>query len=757
MSQDPLKFARGRGAYLSDLRLPDLRHVKFARADSARGTGLHVTVPPSVAAAGCRAFTGADIDIADIVVPITRPGVLNPARPVLARDEHRFVGEPIAVVIAEDEYLAEDLTGDITYTSTPEPAITDPIAAAAPDSPLVHASFDSNVLFEESVTAGDDTYAQAFGDLREVSVALRSGRVTAVPLETRGIIASGTADGVRVWSSTQSPHLLRDLIAAQTGLPPTKVRVRVPDVGGGFGLKAHAYPEEVVVAVLAYRLQANLRWVEDRVENLSAACHSRDQHVTATAVVEPNGRIRGVRADIVVDMGAYGVFAHGHLLEALGTPAMIPGPYQLDYYSYRVRTITTNKAPLGAYRGVGLPVATLTHERLLEHVAAHVGRDSIELRRVNMITKAQNPYTTLTGQKYHNVDFDHALSAVTDDITSHRVECEADLGEDWLVGVGVGLYIEYVASGSGVFKKRGMVGLAGYDEFELALTEDGSVSLHNSLPSMGQGVYAASERLLHDLTGIDRSGLRLPTVDTAEAAISGNGTFASRSAVLSAAGVREAYNNLVEAITMGACSTYQVDEGAVTVHQDLSVDVETGAGVRLSRAGVARALEEKFRVGTSHIDPAAPVHPSGAHGCLLAVHKFTGAIRVLRYTVADECGVRLAPDVVEGQVRGAVAQAISGALQEEILYDPTGQITNPSFVNYGLLTAAELPDIIHLPFTTDASIEANEVKGTGEAGMLAPGATILNALSDALGTPCDTLPVHRDWVLTQLARLAEER
>src|SRR5699024_3056102 len=156
------------------------------------------------------------------------------------------------------------------------------------------------------------------------------------------IIASGTSDGIRIWSSTQSPHLLRDLIAAHTGLPPTKVRVRVPDVGGGFGLKSHAYPEEVMVAVLAYRLQGNLRWIEDRVENFSAACHSRDQHVTATALVTPNGRICGVRADLIVDMGAYGVFAHGHLLEALGTPAMIPGPYQLDYYSYRVRTVATN-------------------------------------------------------------------------------------------------------------------------------------------------------------------------------------------------------------------------------------------------------------------------------------------------------------------------------------------------------------------------------------------------------------------------------
>lgn len=756
MTQDRTRFARGEGAYLGDLRFPNLRHVKFKRADGARGTGLQVSIPPSVSAAGALAYTGQTIDIDDIAVPIARPGVLNPARPVLAREEHRFVGEPIAAVIAADEYLAEDLVGQISYTSHTEPAITDPLTAAEPTSPVVHSSFSSNVLFEESVSAGDKAYTHASGDLREVTVTLRSGRVTAVPLETRGIVACGSETGVQVWSSTQSPHLLRDLIAFHTGLLPSQVTVRVPDVGGGFGLKAHAYPEEVIVAVLAHRLRANLRWIEDRVENLSAACHSRDQHITATAVVDPSGRIRGVHADVVVDMGAYGVFAHGHLLEALGTPAMIPGPYQLDHYSYRVRTVSTNKAPLGAYRGVGLPVATLTHERLLEHVAAELGRDSVELRRTNMITKDQNPYTSLTGQKYHNVDFAHALETVTTDITAHRAACAASLDDDWLVGQGFGLYIEYVASGSGVFKKRGMVGLAGYDEFEITLTGAGSLSLQTSLPSMGQGVEAATGKVLGDLTGMQPSALHLPTVDTGDAAISGNGTFASRSAVLAYAGVREAYHDLAKAITLGACSTFLVDKGAVTVNKDLSVEIHSGDGRHLTRAEVAQVLEEKFRVGSSHIDPPAPVHPSGAHGCLLAIHRHTGAIKVLRYTVADECGIRLAPEVVEGQVRGAVAQAISGALQEEIRYDETGQITNPSFVNYGMLSAAELPDIIHLPFTTEASIEADEVKGTGEAGMLAPGATILNAVSDALGVACDTLPVQRAWVLEQLTRVPGE-
>ncbi|WP_170297176.1 xanthine dehydrogenase family protein molybdopterin-binding subunit [Georgenia thermotolerans] len=735
------------------MRFENLRHVKFKRAEGARGTKLSVSRPASLGNTGALFYTADSLELDDIVVPISRDGVLNPPRPVLARDEHRFVGEPIAVVLADDEYLAEDLINEVSYTSQPVPPVTDPIRAAAENDLLVHTSFGTNVLFEENFRAGDETFSYPNDDFRTVTTTLRSGRVTAVPLETRGVVACGSDDGVTIWCSTQSPHMLRDLVAAHTGLSPSRVVVRVPDIGGGFGLKAHAYPEELIVAVLAYRLKANLRWIEDRVENLSAACHSRDQHITASAVVDNEGRIRGVHADIVVDMGAYGVYAHGHLLEPLGTPAMVPGPYDLDFYSYRVRAVATNKAPLGAYRGVGLPVATLVHERLVEHVATTLRCDSVEVRRQNLIHAAQSPYKSLTGQKYNNFDFETALARVTEDIATHRAECERTLDGEWLVGQGFGVYIEYVASGSAVFKKRGMVGLAGFDEFELRLTEDGSLSLQTTLPSMGQGVYAATGQILHALTGMEPAEIRLPNVDTGQAPLSGNGTFASRSAVITHTGVRQAYTDLVDSITVGACNAYNVDKDAVEVRRDLSVVIgqdEQDEPVRLSRAHTARLLEEKYRIGFSRVDPKAPVHPSGAHGCLLAIHRRTAALRILRYTVADECGIRIDPKVVEGQVRGAVAQAISGALHEEILYDSTGQINNPSFVNYGLLTAAELPDIVHLPFTTDGSIDADEVKGSGEAGMLAPGPTIANAVSDALGVPCDTLPVRREWLLENL-------
>lgn len=739
-------LVQGRGRYVNDVRTADCLHLKFHRSTVARGQIREITLPGDQQAPGDYFFRAEDLGVPDLTVPFDRSGVLNPARPLLARDAVRFVGEPVVAVLSTDEYRAEDLSHGVRVLIDEMEPLVDPFAAIGSDE-LVHNSLETNVLFEESFAS--DGSGGVFGDneLQRIELALRSERVTAIPLEPRGVIASYGGGKLTVWASTQSPHLLQRILAQYLSLELPKVAIRVPKVGGGFGLKAHIYPEEIIAAILAYRLRTTVRWIEDRVEDFTSACHARDQHIRVAAMFNADGLVKGIDADFTVDIGAYGVYAHGHLLEALGTPGMVPGPYALEAYRYKVRAVATNKAPLGAYRGVGLPIATFTHERIMDAVASALGLTQEEIRLRNLIPTSEAPYRSLTGQTYESFDFERALALVCRHIDNERDVYQQQWGEDWIVGTGIALYIESVAPGSDTFKKRGMTGLAGFDQFQTTLNDDGSLSLATTLPSIGQGNNEQARRLMQGYTGLGFQDLHVEEIDTSEQALAGNGTFASRSAVVSTQGVERSIAALQEQIAEYLAESRQLNRKNIEAKTDFSFSI--GDDTLVSRED-AHLIPRKYRVATVTVDPENSVHPSGAHGCVLGVHRYTGAVRIFTYAVADDCGIRLNPEAIKNQLQGAVGQACSEALIEAIEYDTRGQVTNPSFVNYLMLGAGEVPRIAHYPFVPTRARERAEVKGTGEAATLAPSAAITNAVSDALGVQCNAIPIRREWILSQL-------
>jgi aerobic carbon-monoxide dehydrogenase large subunit len=734
----------GSAAFVGDVELDGMLYVRFYRSPlaHARVGSLdlrRVRSAPGVVAA----FAAADLDLPPLHPPIENPDAFSPPRPLLAAERARFVGEPLAMVVAESPYLAEDAAELVQAELEPLPPVVD--VEAAIDAEPLHDNA-SNVLFDSLLQAGD-----VDGAFEQAAVVVertfRSPRYSVLPMEARGVVAAPDGGGVRIWASTQIPHRLASCTAELLGLEEGRVRVSTMDVGGGFGQKAHVYPEDVLTAWLALELGRPVKWLEDRSENLLAASHARNQRVRVRAAADAGGRLLAIDADVICDTGAYGVFPHGHVLEALGTPAMIPGPYRLSNYRARTRSVCTNKSPEGAYRGVGLPVAAFVHERLMDLLAGELRVDRAEIRRRNYVQPGELPYTSVTHQRYDSGDYPQALERALEAIGYHGFAAEraAAARDGRRLGLGIASYVEYTGMGSQVFHGRGMVGIAGHDSASMRLEDDGRVTVFTSLPAIGQGVATTFAQLTAARLGMDVESVTVARSDTAEGPGGGTGTFASRSAVSGGGAVHAAAGELRERLLAAAANhleaalqDLELGDGRVSVRGSPS------RGVTLAELA---ARDRDGRISsTALFDPERTVYPYATHACIVEVAPDTGEVKLLRYVVAEDCGTIINPQIVEGQTHGAIAQGIGGALHESLVYDGEGQLLTASLMDYLVPTAREMPamELHHLEIPSPDS--PNGAKGVGEGGTLAPPAAIANAVGDALGVEMNELPLTPELI-----------
>jgi aerobic carbon-monoxide dehydrogenase large subunit len=735
----------GEAAFVDDIEPEGTLHARFLRSPLAHGEIAALELDGARSADGVLgAFGHDDLGLSPLHPPIENELAFSPARPLLAADVVRFVGEPVAVVVGTSPYRAEDALAAIRLDLRQLPAVTDPVD---PRPPILLHDRERNLLYESISEVGD--VDAAFSEAAVViERRFRNPRYCATPIEPRGALAVPEARGVRLWSSTQAPHVLARITAELLGLAREAVRVSVPDVGGGFGQKAHAYPEEIVVAWLARRLGAPVKWVEDRNENLLASSHARDQFVTARLAADAEGRLLGLDVDVTCDQGAYGVYPHGPVLEALGTPAMIPGPYRLTRYRARSRAVRTNKCPEGAYRGVGLPVSALVHERLMDLLAGELGLDRAEVRRRNLIARHELPYTTVSHQRYDSGDYAaalrRALATVDYDGFPYEQSRARDAGR--LLGLGLASYVEYAAVGSAVFHGRGMVGIPGIDRAWLALDEEGRVTVMTTLPSMGQGVATTFAQLAADALGLEPASVVVRQPDTAEAPGEGTGSFASRSAVTGGGAIRSGAEELVRRLLEDASEQLEVAVEDLELRNG-HVGVKGSPRHQLGFAELAAAQpdRERYRVEGAY-DPPTPTYPYATHVCVVEVDPGTGGVTILRWVVAEDCGRVINPLVVEGQTHGAVAQGIGGALYESVVYDAEGQLLTASLMDYLVPGATELVSLELEHLEIPAPEAPNGAKGVGEGGTLAPGAALANAVSDALGVELNELPLTPERV-----------
>jgi carbon-monoxide dehydrogenase large subunit len=556
---------------------------------------------------------------------------------------------------------------------------------------------------------------------------------------------------------------MRVAIGESLGVELRRIRVVAPDVGGGFGPKARLYPEEIILAALALKLDQPVRWIEDRSEHLLTAAHTRDQRHKLTAYADRRGKILGIDVEIVVDAGAYGLWPQGPYQEANMAARCLPGPYTIANYRARYITVATNKAPLGPYRGVGRPGACFAIERTIDEVARAVGRDPVEVRIENMIPAAQMPYVSVSGMRYDTGDYPESVRRCAELLGLVELRERQRRGEPdgRLLGIGFASFTEQTAHGAAEFASRGASVIPGFESCTARILPDGSLVLMVGIQSHGQGLETALSQVACEELGIHPDHISVRHGDTESTAF-GFGTFASRSMVMSGGAVARASRILRAKLERIGAHLLQCEPGevrcgggAVIGPQGRSVTIAEIANVAHLRMDGLPAGVDPLLEATATYEPAIStgVFSYATHGAVVAVDPETGAVELLDFAVAEDCGTMVNPMLVEGQIRGGVAQGIGTALCEEIPYDASGQPLAATLLDYHLPAAFELPPIRIGHLHNPATATEYGMKGMGEGGAVAPPAAIANAVRDALaaiGAEINETPIIAPRVLTAI-------
>jgi carbon-monoxide dehydrogenase large subunit len=748
--EDPRLLA-GQGSFLDDLTLPGLLHAAFVRSAHAHAIVRSVDAEAGRLVPGVvLVLTGRDLEgeVAPLVPRLEAPGFTPTAWPALATERVRFVGEPVAVVAAATPYAAVDGASAVVVDYDPLPAVPDAAAALAPGAPRLHPGQPSNVLFEGRGSQGEvvSAFAAAPVIVRET---FTHARCSASPLEGRGLMARWEGDALTLWTGTQVPHVFRSGVARAFGLPESRVRVIVPDTGGGFGQKMHVMPEDLAVAALARRAGRPVKWIETRRENLAAATQAREQRVEIEAAADADGTLRALRARLVSDVGAYHVYPLTGALEALGAASILPGPYRTPAYAFEIIALATTKPPLGAYRGVGMTMGAFVMERTLDLLADRLGLDPALVRQRNLIPRDAYPFTSATGFVYDSGDFPKALEVALTLAGYERLvrEREAGRARGRLLGIGMACYTEYTGIGSETYRRRGMADMPGPEAATVRVEADGSVTCLVSFPSQGQGHATTTAQLVADQLGVPLEAVTVRQPDTDQAP-PGTGTFASRGAVAqsgaadaAAATVRGGLLALAGGLLEASPADLLLADGVVRVRgvPDRGVTVAEVARQAHAAAGGAARLQ-----ATQRFDPPGPTFSGAVHVASVEVDPETGRVAVRDYVVVEDCGPVINPMIVEGQIHGAVAQGIGEALGERLVYDESGQLVTGTLMDYALPTASALPAFTIGHLETPSPLTPGGYKGMGEGGTIGAPAAIANAVADAvkpLGVAVTTLPI----------------
>jgi len=744
---------RGEATYVADLHPEGVLHAAIVRSPFAHALIKSVAVTEARNAPGVELVaTGRDVHDSHPLLHtiLNAPDISSPDRPLLAIDKARFAGEAVVAVVAASRYLAEDAAAMVEVNWEPLEPVLDPASAGTDGVPLVHETVPGNCYARRQVEFGDVQAAFAAADVI-VEREIIHPRIMGAPMECRGVLAVPRENGITVWLSAQNPHAVHEAIVRVLGLDEAELNVIVPEVGGGFGLKGHVYPEDILVPWLALKLERPVQWIEDRQEHLSCSNHSRDQRVRIRAGLTSEGRVLGLEAQVTSDVGAYGVHPMGPLLDLMTCSGLIPGPYDIRNYSYDSSAMVTNKAPGGAFRGVGMTTAVLAHERMMDIAARELGLDPAEIRRRNLVPVESMPYTTVTSHPYESGDFSAALESALEAFgyDQARVERDKARADGRAVGIGIASYVEVTAGGSRTFVGRGMVDVHAVDRAHIGVDRAGMVRVQSTCPDLGQGSHTTFAQVAAEALGIDLAGVVVEHTDTAKVG-RGFGTGMSRSSVAGATGVDRAATALHDSIIEAAAWRLGVAAEELTLHgadvhdvgdPDVSISLaELGAATVEENGGVSLDVEVTY-------DAFQATHPYATHVCMVEVDRETGQVQVLRYVVAEDCGRIINPMIVDGQIMGGVAQGVATALLEEIRYSDDGQLLTSSFMDYLLPTAWDMPDVEIHHFETPSTNHELGTKGAGEGGTIAAPVAVANALADALCAETNRLPLTPERIL----------
>jgi carbon-monoxide dehydrogenase large subunit len=759
----------GQSLFVDDLERPRMLYAAFARSPFGAARVENISTEDALEIPG----------VASVITPSDLDGVPG-LRPVLHRDEFvatempllagqmiRHAGEPVAMVLADSPHAAEDGAEAVAVDYEPREPVVSLEAALAEDARTVHEGAADNVLLD--VPGPEDPEVDAAFEQAPIVVeaTFTTGRVAAVPMEGRACMAEwdGREDKLVLYTSTQVPYIVRTALADILNLPQQRIRVVAPDVGGGFGLKCVVSREEALVSIAAQRLRHPVKWTEDRQENLTAAFHGHEQRYEVSAAFGEEGRLLALKADIACDVGAYSCYPFTCGVEPLMAATEMPGPYRLARYWSRARAVATNKAPMAPYRGVSRPQFTFVMERLMQKAAKRVGVDAAEIRRRNLITEF--PYESPTGVVYDPGSYVESLDKCAEalDLSTWQERQRGARREGRLMGLGFSCFAERTGYGTRAFALRKMGITPGLDNAHLRMDPSGNVTVMVGTCGHGQGHQTTLAQITADELGIDPSKVSVRQGDT-ESTPYGWGTFASRSLVIGGGATKRAAALLAERIKEVAGHLLEASAGDLEL-QDGKVSVRGSPDSFIEVAEVARAahLEAQLlpegEAGT--LDASAGFDPPGTfsnatHGVVVEIDPETGDVRIERYVVAEDCGVMINPMIVEGQVRGGVAQGIAAALYERFVYDEEGQPVTSTLMDYLVPTATEIPPIEIIHLETPCEFTETGAKGVGEGGTMGAPAAVACAVADALAhldVEIDHLPVTPDRLLAAIKESRE--
>ena len=734
------RFLRGRGQYVGDVRLPGMQDVAFLRSPLAHARIKDVRVPPAIRE---RVFIAEDlVSVAPIRADTALPGFKSSQQPVLATGKVRYVGELVAMCVANTRAEAEDMAAEIELELEPFPAVTDMLAARRAESALVHEHWGDN-LFLTTNTEVDFEALERKAALT-VTRELRTARQAMSPLEGRAVIAHWQArlGQLVVLSSTQQPHIVRSGLAECLGLEEGQIRVVTPDVGGGFGYKGILLPEEVALAWATRRLGLPLRWIEDRREGLAANANCREHHYVLTAYADGDGRLLALDCEATVDAGAYSAYPFSACLEAGQIGSILPGLYDFPHYRCRTYSVATNKPPILPYRGVARTGVCFALEVTLDALARELGIEPTRLRLNSLVRPEQMPFDNISKRHFDSGDYPEALrrAMAAIDLDGVRQRQQQDEHDGRRIGVGFAMYSEQAGHGTSVYAAWGIPFVPGHEQCFARFTPDGGLELRIGAHSHGQGLETTLSQVAHSILGVPHDRIRLVHGDTGETPYS-TGTWGSRSMIMSGGAVAAACDQLAQRLLKIGAALLQVKVADVRLEQGF---VAAGAQ-RIAISEVARTWYRRPQDLPGDVDPAGLEVTAGykakrdtgtfsyaAHAAVVALDPSTGEVEILDYVVVEDGGVLVNPMIVDGQIWGGTAQGIGTALYEEMAYDAQGQPLASTLSDYLLPGPAEVPEVRILHMETPSPYTRFGQKGLGEGGAIAPPAAIANAVNDAL-------------------------
>ncbi|HUA56691.1 MAG TPA: xanthine dehydrogenase family protein molybdopterin-binding subunit [Candidatus Sulfotelmatobacter sp.] len=735
------RLMRGRSAFVGDIKRVGMKEVAFVRSPvaHARLTGLDIP-----AEFRDRVFQASDLaGVKPIRAVSALPGFKVSEQPPLAVDKLRFVGEPVALAVADSRAEAEDIAAAVAPLFEALPVNAEMLAARAPGAPLVHDHWADNVFLETAATHGD--FAAATKDAPVVVTrSLRMARQCMAPLEGKGALAEWDErlDQLVITTATQMPHIVRNGLAECLGLDQERIRVIAPDVGGGFGWKGLLQAEEVCLGWLARRLGCAVRWVEDRREHLVAAANAREHCYELTAYADRRGRLLALDAEAAVDAGAYSVYPFSACLEAAQVGSILPGPYDFPAFRYRTWSVCTNKPPIVPYRGVARAGVCFAMESVMDAIAAAVGREAWEVRLENLVPPDAMPFTNITGKLFDSGDYPTCLkrAAAAIDVAAVRARQAKGEPDGRLIGVGFAIFTEQAAHGTAVYHGWGIPMVPGHEQAQARLTPDGGLELRIGVQSHGQGMETSMAQVACEVLGVDPARIKVIHGDTALTPYS-TGTWGSRSMVMAGGAVARATGILAERVKRIGAHLLQAPVDGVRLEGGA---VHAGAA-SVPVAEIAHVWYRRPQALPADVDPGGlevtagykPKVDSGtfsyaAHAVTVAVDPALGTVDIVDYIVVEDGGTLVNPMIADGQVFGGTAQGIGTALYEEMPFSADGQPLATTLGDYLLPGSTEVPRIRIEHMATPSPFTEFGIKGLGEGGAIAPPAAIANAVNDAL-------------------------